>query len=102
MSDCQITGINNGQPATMADYESLFEPCERPRKFTAHEVGFTIPAPGKTNYRCQDCFHYYVNAMRTRMVCEIFRPKDEQPVPPMGACRFWNRADGKFPLLRVL
>lgn len=100
--DCRITGLTNGQPATFADYEALFQPCERPRKFSAHEVGFTVPPNGAVGYRCQDCRHYFVNALRDRRVCEIMRLKDEQPVPMLGACRFWNRAGLDYPLLRIL
>jgi len=88
-------------PATFADYKTLFDPCNRRRKFDPAEVGFAVPPNGGIGYRCEDCHHYFVNGPRDRRVCEIMRLPQESPVPQKGTCRFWNR-DGKFPLLKVL
>ena len=101
MDDCHITGLTNGQPATWADYSALFQPCERPRKFSAHEVGFTVPQ-WQMGERCGSCRHYFMDSMGERRVCEIMRLKDENPVPALGVCRFWNRNGLDYPLLRVL
>ena len=103
MTDCgPITGLKDGQPATFADYEALFDPCERPRKFSAHEVGFTVLPNNQAGPICADCRHWFVNAVQTRSVCEIMRLKDEQPVPALGQCRFWNSNGMNYPLLNVL
>lgn len=101
MPECEITGRLDGKKATRADYEALFDPCERPHKFSAEEVGFVIPTNGKRTYSCFDCRHWFTNRASGRLVCEIMRLPGEKPVPASGVCRFWN-VDGKFPLLKVL
>lgn len=103
MGDCgPITGLKDGQPATFADYEALFDTCERPRKFSAHEVGFTVLPNSLQGQHCEDCRHWFVNGIDTRAVCEIMRLKDELPVPAVGTCRFQNRDGANYPLLHVL
>jgi hypothetical protein len=110
----------------VSDYDALFQPSERPRKFSAEEVGFTIASP-RLRQRCHSCRHWFVNApsdfasRRDRPArsfgtsevspehqcepgrfCEIMRLPDERNVPGAGVCRFWNIQDGVFPLLRAL
>jgi hypothetical protein len=99
----QITGRTGGRPATVSDYDALFTPAERPRKFSAEEVGFTVlrGAPLGCSV-CNSCRHWFVNNASNRIVCEIMRLPDESNVPGDGVCRFWNIQDGVFPLLKVL
>lgn len=97
-----ITGRTGGRPATVADYDALFQPAERPRKFSAEEVGFIVPPPGATRLHCHECRHWFVNTPSNRIVCEIMRLPDERNVPADGVCRFWNIQDGVFPLLHAL
>jgi hypothetical protein len=96
-----ITGRTGGRPASVSDYDALFQPAERPRKFSAEEVLFTI-VPPLARYKCAGCRHWFVNAPSDRIVCEIMRLPDERNVPGDGVCRFWNIQDGVFPLLRAL
>lgn len=109
MADCQITGLTNGQPATFADYSALFQPCERPRKFSAAEVGFTAGETGYSGvtggivaHRCGTCRHWYIGPASGRAVCEIMRLQNEANVSNIGVCRFWNRNGTDYPLLSIL
>ncbi len=99
MADCQITGLTRGTPATFADYQALFQPCERPRKFSADEVAFHVP---NGILCCGICAHWFTNGVSKRAVCEIMRLPDEANVPFSGLCRFWNVNGKDYPLLRVL
>ena len=98
----QVTGRLRGASATFADYERLFQ--ERPRKFSAAEVGYipiaSMPFIGLRV--CGGCNHFFVNPDGPRKVCEIMRPPGEVPVSPVGSCRFWNRDGKSYPLLNVL
>jgi len=103
---CEITGRTNGLPATLDDYNALFQSCNRPHKFTAEEVGFTFLESYLITDRakapvCGGCRHWFVNHASNRVVCEIMRLPDESNVPSSGTCRFQN-VNGEFPLLRVL
>jgi hypothetical protein len=81
---------------SLKEYRAILE--ERPRKFSAKEVGFE---PVTREYPCGGCLHYYRGVQAEVSVCEIFRPKGpDETVPPEGSCRFWT-IDGKtFPRLQ--
>jgi len=95
-----VTGRLQGASATAGDYRDLFQPAERPHKFSAAEVGFVERGP--SSMQCRACRHWFFNPAWSRAVCEIMRLPGERSVPGMGSCRFWNVDQVEFPLLRVL
>ena len=96
----QITGRTGGRPASFADYQELFAPCNRPQKFSPEEVGFVrVDPPGITI--CGSCAHYWRNPY-DGAVCEIMRFADERRIPEYAACRFYTNDGSSFPLLNIL
>jgi hypothetical protein len=79
------------------DYDELM--ADRPRKFTADEVGYR-KAPRGSEYRCGNCFHFYARQIDGRTVCEIFRSPetDEDGVDPRYFCTWWNSNGIDHPL----
>jgi hypothetical protein len=71
---------------------------DRPKKFTAEEVGFNEEAP-EGEPPCASCVHYYTNLIGEFAVCEILRLNPEAYIPPFANCKFWNMDRKDFPLL---
>jgi hypothetical protein len=83
--------------ATLSSYRHLL--ADRPDKFSAQEVAFTMPNRNNTDYYCKECRHWFDSPGAHRSVCEIYRPASDESVPPKGKCMFWTRTGERFPLL---
>jgi len=83
--------------ATLEEYRQLI--ADRPKKFTAEEVGFKSESENDSILNCCSCAHWFQSPARNSSVCEIYRPADDGDVPSLGVCMF-HTIDGKhFPLL---
>lgn len=82
----------------LAEMLELYD--ERPKKFSAEQVGYEV-APEGSAMRCASCLHYYRRATDGFAVCEIFRSEetDEDGVKPDWRCKFWSSDPGQVPLL---
>lgn len=77
-------------------YEDLVS--DRPKKFTALEIGFIHKATDE--HICGACWHFYKGKAAKRTVCEIYEGKGEdRKVPAAGSCSFWTNDGTNFPKL---
>jgi hypothetical protein len=83
---------------SLDEYLDLLD--DRPRKFTAKEVGYQA-APEGSVLRCATCLHFFHRAIDNFSVCEIFRSEetDRNGVKPHWRCGFWTLDGSVHPLL---
>lgn len=84
---------------TKTDYDDMV--ADRPEKFTAEQVGYR-KAPRGSEYRCENCLHFYTRQVDRFGVCEIFRSlqTDEEGVDPKYLCDWWTSDRDTHPLVR--
>lgn len=84
---------------TKADYDDMM--ADRPEKFTPEEVGYR-KAPRGSEYRCENCMHFYMRQVDRFHTCEIFRSPevDERGVDLKYLCDWWTKDGEDFPLVR--
>lgn len=87
-----------GKRATLDDYFAIMD--DRPTKLTSDQCMYS-PSP-KYKQTCDDCLHLYRSKISKRIVCEVFRPTDDNNVSPAGFCAFWTDDWRTFPLLHIL
>lgn len=81
---------------TFEQYQQVV--ADRPKKFTAEEVGFEPASSGAE--RCQGCWHWYQGPKAGRQICEIFVGQgEERQVNPEAVCKFWTADGAAFALL---
>ncbi|SRR5229473_784690 len=84
---------------TIEERNALY--AERPRKFTAQDVGYE-PSQPYGIFRCSSCLSFYVRLVDLKATCDIFRSPetDEKGVDPGYRCRFWTTDGETFPMLK--
>ena len=82
---------------SFSDYESMMS--DRPKKFTPEQVNYRDA--DSLHIRCLRCVHFYQRARDLYGVCEIMRPKDDEPVNPDYFCDFFSTDGEEFPLRRA-
>ena len=89
----------SSSPITKADYDEMM--ADRPEKFSAEEVGYR-KAPRGSEYRCENCLHFYSRQVDGFGVCEIFRSPqtDISGVDPKWLCDWWTKDGEDHPLVR--
>lgn len=89
-----------GKHATLDDYFEIMN--DRPVKLTAEQCMYS-PSPRRGhNGVCDDCVHLFRSKVTKHIVCEIFRPTDDNNVSPAGHCAFFTQDFHNFPSLHIL
>src|SRR5215469_7979967 len=89
-----------GSRATFDDYLAIMD--DRPTKFTAEQCLYTPSPKAGHSGVCDDCVHLFRSKVTKRIVCEIFRPTDDNNVSPAGHCAFVTTDYKTFPSLHLL
>ncbi len=70
---------------------------DRIRKFSPEDVGYE-KAPSGSAFRCASCVHGYSRHSDGFAICEIMRPKGDDPIQSDWRCLYWSADGYVYPL----
>lgn len=82
--------------ATLADYDEVME--DRPYKLDQHAANYRKAQ--KSEPRCDECVHFFLQLVGGKTVCEIVRPVPEERIFPEWTCKFQSPDYEEFPLYK--